>query len=49
MRTVLTIDIHTAREMILFRFSEYMYVSFNTVNNSCILAMIVTSNILVCI
>ena len=43
MRTVLTIDIRTAMEM---RFS----VSFNTVNNSCILAiipMIVTSNILV--
>ena len=43
MCTVLTIGIRTAREM---RFS----VSYNTVNNSCILAiisMIVTSNILV--
>ena len=43
MCTLLTIDIRTAREM---RFS----VSYNTVNNSCILAiipLIVTSNILV--
>ena len=35
MRTVLTIDIHTAREM---RFSVTL--SFNTVNNSCVLAII---------
>ena len=39
MRTELTVDIRTAWEMILFRFSLsiYMYVSFNTVSNSCIL------------
>ena len=36
MYTVLTIDVRTDREMILFRFSEYM--SFKTVSNSCILA-----------
>ena len=39
MFTVLTIDIRTAREMILLRFSEY--VSFSTVSNSCILATLV--------